>query len=208
MSRSKSSVAAVVLLALVGLKPMAGQDPPPPPPEFHISVTPSVVTVKQGDVASVTVRVICNSSSLAAAADCSERPQFGFYVSQFPSGVRADTAPGRVGPNTIAISASSFASVGSFPIQVTVTGGNTAQVQTFVLTVRPGAAAPSSTVVREPVVVQQPGPVLHWEHHVMVAKTEEEFDRMANQLGQDGWELVNVIARQTELVGFFKRPKR
>jgi hypothetical protein len=202
-------MAAVVLFALAGLKPIAGQEPPP---EFQIAVAPSVVTVKQGEVSSLTVTITCNSSSMAAVAECIARPKFDFNVSEFPDGVHEQTAAGRIGANTMAIIASSGASVGSFPIQVTVTAGKTAQVQTFMLNVTPATAAPSPAVIREPIVVQQPGLVLHWEHHVLVAKTEEEFERMANQLGQVGWELVNVIARQnhgvTEWVGFFKRPKR
>ena len=210
MSLPKRSIAAVVLVVLAALKPIAGQDLHQP--EFRIAVVPSVVIVKQGDAASLTVTITCNSSDLGASADCISLPKFDFYLSQLPDGIHAQTVPGRVGPNTIAISASSGAILGSFPLQVTVTGGNTAQVQTVALNVRPASAAPSTTVVREPVVVQPPTPILRWEHRVAVAKTEEEFDRMANQMGQDAWELVNVITRQnhgvTELVGFFKRPKR
>ena len=209
MSLPKRCIAAVVFLVVAGLKPIAGQYAQP---EFRIAVVPSVVIVKQGDAASVTVTITCNSSDLGASADCISWPKFDFYLSQLPDGVHAQTVPGRVGPNTIAISASSGAILGSFPLQVTVTGGNTAQVQTVALNVRPAPGAPAPTVVREPVVVQPPTPILRWEHRVAVAKTEEEFDRMANQMGQDAWELVNVITRQnhgvTELVGFFKRPKR
>ncbi len=209
MSLPKRCIAAAVLLALAGLEPIAGQGYQP---DFRIAVNPTVVIVKQGDAASVTVTIICNSSDLAASADCIAQPRYDFYLSQLPDGVHAQTVPGGVGPNTIAITASSAATVGSFPTQLTVAGGNTVQAQTIVVNVRPASAASSPTVVREPVVVQQPAPVLRWEHRRVVAKTEEDFDRIANQMGQDSWELVNVITRQshgvTELVGFFKRPKR
>ena len=54
-------------------------------------------------------------------------------------------------------------------------------------------------------------PVLAWEHHVLVAKTPEDFNRMADDLGRDSWELVSVVTRQnahrTEWLGFFKTPQ-
>src|SRR5258708_3747933 len=209
MLLTKQCISAVVFLVFAGFLPIVGQYAQP---EFRIAVVPSFVVVMEGGEESVTVTITCNSSDLGASADCISWPKFDFYLSQLPDGVHAQTVPGRVGPNTIAISASSGAILGSFPLQVTVTGGNTAQVQTVALNVRPAPAALSTTVVREPVVVQPPTPILRWEHRVAVAKTEEEFDRMANQMGQDAWELVNVITRQnngaTELVGFFNRPKR
>jgi len=45
----------------------------------------------------------------------------------------------------------------------------------------------------------------------VVAKTPEELNRMANDLGKVSWELVSVVSRHNargmELIGFFRRPK-
>lgn len=209
MPQSTIRTVVALLSCLCGLRPIVAQTPVP---EFFIAVAPSVVNVAQGQQTSVTVTVTCNTSSQAAAIDCKSRPKFDFYLSEFPDGTSVDAAPGRVGANTISIGASSAAEVGSFPIQVTVEAGDTSQEQTFVLNIRQSPSAPSAPrEIREPVGVQR-SLVLTWEHHVLVAKTPEEFVRMANDLGRDSWELVSVITRQnagvTEWIGFFKRPKR
>src|SRR5215471_2840014 len=208
MPRSIKCIAAL-LFFLAGLKPIVAQSLVP---EFFIAVAPSVLTVVQGEHASLTVTITCNTSSFIALADCNARPQFDFYLSEFPDGTNAQTAAGRIGANTISISASSEARAGSFPVHVTVLAGDTEQVQTFVLNVRERPAPAPVTHVVPPPVAAPAGPAQIWEHHVLVAKTPEEFDRKANDLGQDSWELVSVITRQnghvTELVGFFKRPKR
>src|SRR5258708_16705792 len=130
----KRCIAAVVFLVVAGLKPIAGQYAQP---EFRIAVVPSVVIVKQGDAASVTVTITCNSSDLGASADCISWPKFDFYLSKLPDGVHAQTVPGRVGPNTIAISASSGALLGSFPLQVTFTARITATPHTISLIIPP-----------------------------------------------------------------------
>jgi hypothetical protein len=197
------------LFVLAGLKPVVGQSPVP---EFFITVAPSVVTVLPGEATSLTVTITCHTSSLVVAEDCNAWPKFDFHLSEFPDGTHAELAAGRIGANTISISASSEAAGGSFPIQVTVAAGNTSQVQTFVLNVR--QAAPASSAPQElPKPIGVPvRPVFTWEHHVLVAKTPEEFDRKANDLGRDSWELVSVITRKdlgvAEWIGFFKRPKR
>ena len=209
MPRSRYIGVALLFFVLAGLKPVIGQTTAP---EFSITVAPSVVTVLQGETTSLTVTITCQTSSLVVAADCNALPKFDFHLSEFPDGTHAELAAGRIGANTISMSASSEATAGSFPIQVTVAAGNTSQVQTFVLNVRQPAAAPSvQQGTRHPVGVPV-GPVLTWEHRVLVAKTPEEFDRKANDLGQDSWELVSVITRQdfgvAEWIGFFKRLKR
>ena len=209
MPRSRRCIlTALLFFVLAGLLPAICQTPIP---EFFITVAPSVVTVLQGEATSVTVTLTCNTSSLVVAADCNAWPKFDFHLSEFPDGTHAETAAARVGANTISISASSDATVGSFPVQMTVAAGNTAQVQTFILNVRQAASALSV-----PQGLQRParipaGPVLTWEHRVLVAKTPEEFNRKANDLGRDSWELVSVITRQdldAEWIGFFKRQKR
>jgi hypothetical protein len=209
MPRLKCIGAALLFFVLAGLKPSIGQSPVP---EFFITVAPSVVTVLQGEATSLTVTITCHTSSLVVATDCNAWPKFDFHLSEFPDGTHAELAAGRIGANTISLSASSEATAGSFPIQVTVAAGNTSQVQTFVLNVRQAAAAPSvQQGTRHPVGVPA-DPVLTWEHRVLMAKTPEEFDRKANDLGQDSWELVSVITRQdfgvAEWIGFFKRLKR
>jgi hypothetical protein len=210
MPRSKFIAAAALLFfVLGGLKPVMGQSQVP---EFFITAAPSVVTVLQGESTSLTVTITCQTSSLVVAADCNAWPKFDFHLSEFPDGTHAELAAGRTGANTISISASSEATVGSFPIQVTVLAGNTSQVQTFVLNVKQAAATPSAQWGTPHPVAVSSGNVLTWEHRVLVAKTPEEFDRKANDLGRNSWELVSVITRKdfgvAEWIGFFKRPKR
>jgi len=206
MPRSKKCIgAALLFFLLAGLKLSAGQSPVP---EFVIAVAPSVVTVLQGELTSLTVTINCNTSSLDAVKDCNAHPKFDLYLSEFPDGSYAQTAAGRIGANTILISASPTATVGSFVVQVTVVAGRTTQAQTFVLNVRQAASVPQG--IRETAVAT--GPVLTWEHHVLIAKTPEELDRKANDLGRDSWELVSVTTTQNagiaQWIGFFKRPKR
>lgn len=210
MRRSRRYIGAGLLFFLLAvLKPIAGQSADP---EFFITVAPSVVTVLQGEATSLTATITCNTSSLVVAADCNAWPKFDFHLSEFPDGMHAELAAGRIGPNTISIGTSSEATVGSFPIQVTVVAGNTSQVQTFVVNVRQGAAAPSMRQETRQSVGIPAGHVPTWEHHLLVAKTPEEFDRKANDLGRESWELVSVITREdfgiAEWIGFFKRPKR
>jgi hypothetical protein len=215
MTRRTIHAPAALFLFLAAITPLAAQTVLP---EFHIAVVPSIVIVPQGEVVSLTVTVTCNAASLAAAADCSARPNFDFKFSGLPAGVAAQVAEGRVGDNTVVVSASSAAKVGSFPIQVSVGAGDTTQVQNINVNVRTPAPVTTSApgvapapVVR-PSVVAQPDPVDHWEHRIAVAKTAEELDGMADELGQHSWELVSVVARENhgaaEWVGFFKRPKR
>jgi hypothetical protein len=200
--------ATALILFLVGLTPVLAQTPIP---EFTISAAPSVVTVAQGQMSSLAVTVTCNTASLAAVADCNARPKFDFHLSQLPAGVQAQVATGRVGVNTVELLASPDATLGSFHVQITVTAGDTTQVQTFLLNVRPAPPVSPPPVIT-PAVVVQPAPVVRWEHHLATAKTAEELDRLANELGKDSWELVSVTTRQTrgatEWVGFFKRAKR
>jgi hypothetical protein len=208
MPRPTIQTAIALISCLAGLTPVVAQAPPP---EFIISAAPSVVTVAQGQVSSLAVTVACNTASVTAVADCNARPRFDFHFSELPAGVMAQVATGRVGVNTVELLASSEASLGSFPIQVAVAAGDTTQVQTFLLNVRPAPAVSPPSVVK-PEVVFQPVPVVHWEHHLAIAKTAEELDRLANELGKDSWELVSVTTRQTrgatQWVGFFKRAKR
>jgi hypothetical protein len=214
MRRPTIHAAAALFLCLAALTPLAAQTPLP---EFHIAVVPSIVIVAPGDVVSLTVTVTCNAASLAAVADCSARPNFDFSFSGLPAGVAAQAAAGRVGPNTIVVSASSAAKVGSFPIQVTVAAGDTTEVQSINVNVRAPTPATTPAAVIAPAVVAPSVAVqstlgVHWEHHVAVAKTAEELDRMADELGQQSWELVSVVTRENhgaaEWVGFFRRPKR
>ena len=210
MSRSGKFVAAASLFFfLAGLKAAVGQKPIP---EFFIAVAPSVVTIHQGDISSLTVTIKCNDSSLIAATDCNAWPKFDLHLSEFPDGTQAEMAAGRVGANTVAISASSKAKAGSFAIKVTVVAGNTTQEQTFLLSVRQSASSPPAHRETQPPVDATASPGSSWEHHVLVAKTPEEFNRMADDLGRDSWELVSVIAKQdagfAEWIGFFKRQKR
>ena len=215
MPRSIKCILAVLLfVSLAAVKPVTAQRPNPDPefliPEFFISVSPSVVTVEQGGLTMLTVTIRCNTSSFEAVKDCNGRPKFDLYISEFPDGTSAQTAGGRIGDNTISINTSTEAKAGLFPVQVTVVAGTTRQMQTFVLNIRHAASPPSAeTAIREPVAAAA-GPQITWENQVVVAKTPEELNRMANDLGKGSWELVSVVSRHNargmELIGFFRRP--
>lgn len=216
MPRSIKFIAtALVFVSLAALKPATAQRPNPDPefvvPEFFISVVPSVVTVEQGGLTMLTVTIKCNTSSFEAVKDCNDRPKFDVYLSEFPDGTSVQTAGGRIGDNAIAINASSSAKTGSFAVQVTVAAGITTQVQTFVLNIRQAAPVASTETVNRESVAAPASHQLTWEHHAVVAKTPEELNRVANDLGKASWELVSVVSRQnahgTELIGFFRRPK-
>src|ERR1700674_719494 len=86
MPRRINETATALILSLVGLAPVLAQAPPP---EFNIFAAPSVVTVVQGQVASLAVTVACNTASFKAVADCNARPEFGIHLSQLPYGVQA-----------------------------------------------------------------------------------------------------------------------
>src|SRR5262245_52676679 len=94
MPRPIKYITALLFFFLAGLKPIVAQSLVP---EFFIAVAPSVVTVVQGEHASLTVTISCNTSSFIAVVGCNARPEFDFYLSQFPDGTNAQTAAGRVG---------------------------------------------------------------------------------------------------------------
>jgi hypothetical protein len=152
-------------------------------PDFNVSVSPSIVTMTQGTMASFTVNIVVN-----------ERPVFEFGLSGLPSGVIAQLPVGHPGANTIVLTAFTSASTGSFNVDLTVLAGNNPQKQTFVLNVKPI-------------------PVVQWEYRVERARTEQELENAASNLGQQSWELVSVIYRERgsnalpEWTGFFKRQK-
>ena len=204
----KSIVTALLFFFMAGLKPILGQAPIP---EFLIAISPSAVTVVQGEQTGVTLTITCNTSSFIAVQDCNARPAFNIDLSEIPDGAYAQAAAGRIGANTILVGAASTATVGSFAVRVTVTAGDTTQAQTFLLNVRQGAQAPAAPQeIQQPVVALE-RPVLAWQYHLLVAKNPEEFDHAANELGQGSWELVSVVTKKNgdvvEWIGFFKRPK-
>lgn len=152
-------------------------------PAFNVSISPSIVTVTQGAMTSLTVNIVVN-----------ERPQFDFTLSGLPSGVIAQVPVGHPGANTIVLTALSGASTGTFNVELTVLAGNNPQAHSFVLNVKPL-------------------PVVQWEYRIERTQTERELESAAAALGQQSWELVSVIYRERgsnglpEWVGFFKRQK-
>jgi hypothetical protein len=82
---------AVFLLSITGL---AARLPAQVAPEFVVSISPSIVVITQGGMASFTVNVAVN-----------ERPQFNFTLSRLPSGVIAQAPSGHAGANTIVLTA-------------------------------------------------------------------------------------------------------
>lgn len=170
--------AAVLFLLIIGL---ASRLPAQVAPEFVISVSPSIVTVTQGGMASFTVNVAVN-----------ERPRFDFALSGLPAGVIAQAPSGHAGANTIVLTALPNAETGSFSVELSATAGNNTQKHTFMLNVKPL-------------------PLTQWEYRVERARTEQELESTAAGLGLQSWELVSVVVHERngaqEWVGFFKRQR-
>jgi hypothetical protein len=151
-------------------------------PHFVVTVSPSIVTVTQGGMASLTLTTVVN-----------ERPVFAFSLSGLPSGVIAQVPVGHAGDNTIVLTALPTASTGTFNVNLTAEAGNNPQTQTFVLNVK--------TM-----------PVTQWEYHIEMAPTQQALQGSSTSLGLQSWELVSVVLHQgqdgkPEWVGFFKRQK-
>jgi hypothetical protein len=172
---------ATVLLFLIAA--IATRLPAQVSPAFNVSISPSIVTVTQGAMTSLTVNIVVN-----------ERPQFEFTLAGLPSGVFAQVPVGHPGANTIVLSALPGASTGTFNVEITVLSGNNPQAQSFVLNVKPL-------------------PLVQWEYRVERATSDQALESAAAALGQQSWELVSVIYRERgsnglpEWTGFFKRQK-
>jgi hypothetical protein len=174
MPRTVSAVLFILLLAASCLHAQVS-------PAFNVSISPSIVTVTQGSMTSLTVNIVVN-----------EKPQFDFTLSGLPGGVVAQVPAGHPGANTIVLTALPSASPGTFHIGVTVLAGNNPQTQSFILNVKPM-------------------PMIEWEYRVETARTEQELESTATNLGLQSWELVSVVLTDRngadEWVAFFKRQK-
>lgn len=170
------------LVLLVLITALASPLPAQVAPEFVVSISPSIVVVTQGGMASVTVNILVN-----------ERPKFDFSLSGLPAGIIAQTPSGHAGANTVVLTALPNAATGSFSVELTAQAGNNVQTQTFTLNVRPI-------------------PVTEWEYRVERARTAQELGLVAENLGLQSWELISVVLHEDrngaeEWVGFFKRQK-
>ena len=151
-------------------------------PEFSTALSPATVTLPQGSVTSFSLTI-----------ESSEQPKFSITLGGLPEGVQAQTLAGHAGINTVILRSSSDATLGSFGVTGTASAGGNSQTQLLTLFVKPMPIAPQ------------------WEYTVAGASTDEEFLSYANNLGSQGWELVNVRFREQgtpAFVGFFKRIKR
>jgi len=178
--------AAILLLFITGL---ASRLPAQTDPEFVVSLSPSIVTVTQGGMASLTVHIAVN-----------ERPSFDFSLSGLPSGVVAQIPSGHAGATTIVLTALPSAATGTFNVELTAVASDFApprssngpQRQNFTLNVKPM-------------------PVIQWEYRMERARTEQELESTASNLGAQSWELVSVVLttdRNGDVwVAFFKRQK-
>jgi len=151
-------------------------------PDFSLAVSPASVSLPQAAVTSVLLTFESNES-----------PAYTISLNGLPEGVQAQTSKIRAGAGTVSLYAAPEAAVGTYAIQVTAHAGKASRMQVFTLNVKPMV------------------PVPQWEYTVLSANTDEEFVSLANNLGAQGWEMVNV--RFSELttppfVGFFKRIKR
>jgi hypothetical protein len=184
---SRSAVrAAVLFLIIIGL---ASRLPAQTDPQFVVTVNPSIVIITQGGTASLTVHIAVN-----------ERPSFEFSLSGLPAGVIAQVPVGHAGATTILFTALPTAATGSFNVQLTAVASgftpprsdNPPQSQNFTLNVKPM-------------------PMIQWEYRVETARTEQELESTAGNLGLQSWELVSVVLTDRngadEWVAFFKRQK-
>jgi len=178
--------AAVLFLVVTGL---ASRLPAQTDPEFVVTVNPSIVNITQGGTASFTVHIAVN-----------ERPSFEFSLAGLPPGVVAQIPAGHAGATTIVLTALPTAATGTFNVELTAVASNFApprssngpQTQGFTLNVKPL-------------------PVTQWEYRVERARTAQELESTAGNLGAQSWELVSVVLTDRngadEWVAFFKRQK-
>lgn len=151
-------------------------------PEFSVALSPAVVVLPQGAV-----------TSFNLTFDSSEKPSFTVSVAGLPDGVQAETGLVHAGTSTVVLYADPDAALGTFAVQVTARAGKASQTQILTLNVRPRL------------------PVPQWEYKVISANNDVDFIAWANNLGEQGWELVSVRFQELtapSFVGFFKRIKR
>lgn len=151
-------------------------------PEFSLALSPAIVTLPQGGV-----------TSFHLTFDSNERPSYTVKLAGLPEGVQAQVLPIRAGNGTVVLLAGPEAALGSFAVQVIARAGNGSQTQILTLNVKPML------------------PVPQWEYTLASANTDAEFIALANNLGDEGWELVSVRFQELTapaFVGFFKRIKR
>jgi hypothetical protein len=151
-------------------------------PEFSIALSPAIVTLPQGAV-----------TSFNLTFDSSEKTPFSVSLAGLPDGVQAETGLVRAGTGTVVLYANPDAALGSFAVQVTARAGKISQTQILTLNVRPML------------------PVPQWEYKVVAANTDTDFIALADNFGDQGWELVSVRFQELtapSFVGFFKRIRR
>ena len=184
---SQSAVRATVLfLSIIGI---ASRLPAQADTDFVVTVNPSIVNITQGGTASLTVHIAVN-----------ERPTFEFSLSGLPAGVVAQIPAGRAGATTILLTALPTAATGTFNVELTAVAGDFAPPRTS-----NGPQSQNFTLNVKPL------PVMQWEYRVERARTAQELESTATNLGQQSWELVSVVLTDRngadEWVAFFKRQK-
>jgi hypothetical protein len=184
---SRPAVRSAVLLLFITV--LASRLPAQTDPDFVVTLNPSIVTITQGGMASLTVHIAVN-----------ERPSFEFSLAGLPAGVMAQIPAGHAGATTIVLSALPTAATGSFNVELTAVASgfapprtsNGPQSQNFTLNVKPM-------------------PVTQWEYRVERARTAQDLESTATNLGAQSWELVSVVLTDRngadEWVAFFKRQK-
>src|SRR3954447_21518048 len=105
MSRSAIRFSLALFVLIAGF---ACRLPAQVTPDFVVSISPSIVTVTQGDMASFTVNIAVN-----------ERPDFGLSLAGLPPGVLAQVPTGHAGATTIVLTALPHAATGSFAVELT-----------------------------------------------------------------------------------------
>ncbi len=184
---TRSAVRATVLfLSIIGIasRLLAQADT-----DFVVTVNPSIVTITQGGTASLTVHIAVN-----------ERPAFEFSLTGLPAGVVAQIPAGRAGATTILLTALPTAATGTFNVELAAVASDFAPPRTS-----NGPQSQSFTLNVKPL------PVTQWEYRVERARTAQELESTATNLGQQSWELVSVVLTDhngaDEWVAFFKRQK-
>jgi hypothetical protein len=158
------------------------------PSDFTFSLSPPAATINQGGSVSITISTPTVNSPAADGT-------VSFVTSQPPTGVTYTITPAEAGRFTLTFTASFLATSGRFPVTVTGTSGQKSHSETVSLSVVPKVL---------PVAELQ-----QWEYRSISASSEQDLVNQANSLGNDRWEIINLMRNQSSAgyIVFFKRVK-
>jgi hypothetical protein len=163
-------------------------NPGPAAGDFGLSVSPTAIHLHGGSSASVSV-------SAAPVGGSGPSPNVSYGVSGLPAGVTSRITPGSNGKANLALTATSAAPSGTFPVIVTGSADRRSHSQTIAVNL-PGP----------PETSEEP----QWEYRMITATSEQDVVDQSNQLGEQNWEPVSVVrvTGSPAWRAFFKRAKK